>query len=264
MHPLEGSRVVLTGAAGGIGSLVAAKLRAAGAHVIGVDRDAVPHCDEAFTTDLSSEGKLASLCERLAEDSCDVLVNLAGVQYFGPFTQQPASALWRDFAVNLIAPVMLTRAVLPGMIGRGRGRIVNIGSVLGAIPFAHFATYSSSKGGLKAFSEALRRELAGSGVDVTHVSPRAVRTPLCSEKVLAFAAATNMAMDAPEMVAERIVAAIAGGERDVVIGRAERWFARINALAPRLIDRALAAGDRKAAALFSPAPMEKKDSLECE
>jgi len=122
--------------------------------------------------------------------------------------------------------------------------------VFGAIPFAHFASYSSAKAGLKGLSDALRREVAGSGVEVTHIAPRAVKTTLASAKVMEFAAATGMHMDAPEAVAARIVAAIADGTPNVVIGFPERLFVHVNALAPRLVDRALAANDRKAAALF--------------
>ena len=175
---------------------------------------------------------------------------MAGLQYCGPLVAQPTASLWAGYVVNLIAPAMLTQAVLPAMIARGHGRIVNIGSMLGTIPFAHFAAYSSTKAGLKGLSDALRRELAGTGVEVTHISPRAVRTKTLAPAILDFAAATGMRMDHPEKVAGRIVEAIVDGAREVRIGMPERLFALVNSLAPRLADRALAAGDRKAAALF--------------
>ena len=250
MKSLERKRVVLTGAAGGIGSLVAARLRLAGAIVTGVDRVACPACHASIDADLSTEQGLGDIAATLAASECDILVNLAGVQYFGPMAEQTPAALWSGYVVNLIAPAMLVRAVLPGMLARGEGRIVNIGSVFGAIPFAHFASYSSAKAGLKGLSDALRREVAGTGVAVTHIAPRAVRTSLASAKVLEFAAATGMHMDAPEAVAAHIVAATAEGIPNVVIGFPERFFVHVNALAPRLVDRALAANDRKAAALF--------------
>ena len=250
MKSLERQRVAVTGAAGGIGSLVAAKLRLAGAIVTGVDRVDCPGCHATIKADLGTENGLSALAAMLALAECDILVNLAGVQYFGPLAEQTPAALWSGYVVNLIAPAMLVRAVLPGMLERGEGRIVNIGSVFGAIPFAHFASYSSAKAGLKGLSDALRREVAGTGVEVTHIAPRAVRTALASAKVMEFAAATGMHMDAPEAVATRIVAAISSGSPNVVIGFPERLFVHINALAPRLVDRALAGNDRKAAALF--------------
>jgi short-subunit dehydrogenase len=250
MSLLDGKMVVVTGAAGGIGSLVAARLRAEGAWVAGVDRAPCPDCDHQIEGDLATEAGIAAVAARLTDMDIDLIVNLAGVQYFGPFADQSAEALWLGYAVNLLAPSLLIRAVLGRMIARDRGRIVNIGSVMGSIPFAHFAAYSSAKAGLKALSDALRRELAGTNVEVTHISPRAVRTPLATPKIREFATATRMHMDEPDYAAARIVAAIRDGARDVVIGFPESLFVRMNAVTPRLIDRALAANDRKAAALF--------------
>ena len=250
MSRLDGERIVLTGIAGGIGSLVAARLRAAGAKVIGVDRVASDLADEMLVADLGSFEGLAQIADELAAREVDGLINLAGIQYFGPFADQSPDAIWAGYIINLVAPAMLTRALMPRFKTRGTGRIVNIGSVFGAIPFAHFVTYSSAKAGLKGFSDALRREYAGTDVSITHVAPRAVRTALNSPKVLAFADATGMAMDSPEHVADRIVAAIVARSRNVVIGFPESLFVRVNALMPRMVDQALAANDRKAAALF--------------
>lgn len=247
---LDGTNIVVTGAAGGIGSLVCNRLRAAGAHVTGIDRVPCPAADIAIEGDLGSFEGIARLCGMLENSRVDILVNLAGIQYFGPLRDQSLENLWAGYVINLIAPAMLTRSVLPGMRQRRAGRIVNIGSVFGAIPFAHFVSYSSAKAGLKGFSQALRRELSGSGVEVTHIAPRAVRTALNSEQVLALADITKMNMDPPELVADRIVSAMIKGERDVVIGFPESIFVRINAVAPGLVDRALAANDRKAATLF--------------
>ena len=71
--------------------------------------------------------------------------------------------------------MLLVRQLLPEMVARGDGRIVNVGSTFGSIGFAWFAAYSASKFGLRGFSEALRRELDGTGVTVTYVAPRAVK-----------------------------------------------------------------------------------------
>ena len=252
MLPLEGEHIVLTGAAGGIGSILALRLRWAGAHVIGIARVQADSADETMIADLSSTDGIRTLASRLAERPVDGLINLAGVQYFGPFADEPADTLYAGYVVNLLAPVMLTQALLPRLrqspLG---GRVVNIGSVFGAIPFAHFVTYSSAKAGLKGFSDALRRECAGGRVSVTHIAPRAVDTPLATSKVHAFAAATGMTMDTADRVADRIVQAIIMRRKNVVIGLPETVFAGLNALLPRLMDKALAANDRKAAALFT-------------
>ena len=103
---------------------------------------------------------------------------------------------------------------------------------------------------MRGLSQALRRELAGTGVDVTYIAPRAVKTPLNTAQVLAFAKLTKMQMDEPGAIADRIVAAIKDRRRDVYFGGPESVFVRLNALLPGLVDRALAANDRKAAQLF--------------
>lgn len=249
--PLEGQRFVVTGAAGGIGSGVALGLQCAGAYVTGIDRVEAISANETIIADLANVDGIRALSRQLADEPLDGLVNLAGVQYFGPFADEPAEDLYAGYMVNLLAPVMLTREMLTRLDASPHGgRIANIGSVFGAIPFAHFVTYSSAKAGLKGFSDALRRECAGRRISVTHVAPRAVKTPLATANVHAFAKATGMKMDLPDRVADQIVKAIVARRRNLVIGLPENLFVRINALAPGLVDRALAANDRKAAELF--------------
>jgi len=109
----------------------------------------------------------------------------------------------------------------------------------GAIPYPWFAAYSSSKAGLAAFSEALRRELHGSGVDVTHVNPRAVRTAFNRGGVDRFLDLVGMKADDPENVARLIVAAIRQRRPHLSIGALEKLYAALNALAPALIDKGL-------------------------
>ena len=121
----------------------------------------------------------------------DVLINIAGVQHFGPLEQQTPEHLLASYMVNLVAPARLAQAVLPGMKARGRGQIANVGSIFGSINFAHFATYSSAKAGMRALSQSLRRELAGTGVGVTYVAPRAVATPFNAAKVSQAASAPS-------------------------------------------------------------------------
>jgi short-subunit dehydrogenase len=250
MIGFDGKTVILTGAAGGIGMQIAARLRQAGARLIGIDRIQASKCDETIIGDLTCEDGLSTLGARLGGLECDVLINLAGRQYFGPFSKQSPSALWEDYVLNLIAPAMLARAVLPAMIARRTGRIVNVGSVLGAAPFGHFASFSASTAGLKGLSDALRRELADTGVAVTHIAPRAVTRALCSKKATEFASLVKMPMDNPSAVASRIAAAVIRGETDVIMGLPETLFAHLQALAPRFLDRLLAERNRRAAALF--------------
>jgi short-subunit dehydrogenase len=137
------------------------------------------------------------------------------------------------------------------MQARGSGHIVNIGSVMGAIAYPHFATYSSAKAGLRALSEALRREVQGQGIDVTHIAPRAVRTGFNTGAVNRFLDLAGMKADDPGQVAGYVVDAIVLRRRELVIGLRERLFIGLNALFPGLIDRGLAGETAKARTLFS-------------
>lgn len=247
----EDRQVLLTGGAGAMGRLIAEDIRKQGGRVTVVDR--VPPVDGGryILGDLSTPGGLEALAAKVAADPWDILINLAGIQHFGPLEAQHPDHLQATFMVNLVAPTRLIHAVLPGMKARRSGQIANVGSIFGSINFAHFATYSSSKAGLRALSQALRRELSGTGVGVTYVAPRAVRTPLNSATVNAFAALTGMHMDEPEAIAHRIVQSVRRDSKDVYLGFPEAFFVRLNALAPGIVDGALRANDLKARTLFA-------------
>lgn len=250
--PFEHKHVLITGGAGELGTRIGDRLASEGANVTVLDRQASASASGRFLRcDLSTPDGLEAAARQVRHLPSDILINLAGVQHFGPMESQEPAHLQATYMVNLVAPVRLTQAVLPAMRARRSGQIVNIGSIFGSINFAHFATYSSSKAGLRGFSQALRRELRGTGIDVTYVAPRAVRTAFNGEKVMAFARATKMAMDDPDRVADRIVAAVAARRSDVYLGFPEALFVRLNALAPGLVDRALAGNDRRVAQLFA-------------
>ncbi len=251
MKRLEGATIVVTGAAGALGSRLARGLRAARSTVIGIDRNECGACDRTIVTDLSDAASLAATAQTLSAEPVDLLVNVAGAQYFGPAEQQDPASIALTYTVNLVAPATLARAVLPGMLARGEGQVVNIGSVMGIIAYPYFATYSSSKAGLRGLSDALRREVAGRGVAVTHISPRTIATGFNSAAVNRFLELVGMRADDPDAVAQRIVRAILARRRDVSIGAAERFYARINAIAPGVIDRGLAGQAAKARTLFS-------------
>ncbi len=235
MQP-DGKTIVLTGGRGGIGTALAERLGAQGARLLIVDRAPGPGVIEA---DLSDPAALDRVCARIAQEPVDILINLAGLMYFGHLTGQQAGHLDAMIRVNLEAPIRLSQAVLPGMIARGRGQIVNIGSVFGALPFPHFASYSATKAGLKGFSDALRREYAGKGITVSHCAPRAVATALNSGLIPELHRRTGVVSDTPDMVADMLLAAIRDDRKSLTIGFPERLFVRLNAVLPGLIDRGL-------------------------
>lgn len=250
---LDNTRVVLTGACGGIGRALCAELLARGASVGMVDRrpedletlrrlhayaeDRV----EAVCADITDAAGRALILRRMHDrfGGVDLLINNAGILAFTEFARHDPAAIENMVRVNVTAPLALAQAVLPEMIARARGQIVNIGSVFGSIAFAWHAAYSASKYALRGFSEALRRELAGSGVGVTYVAPRAVRTPLNPPEIYRMAERIRMKMDDPEPVARRIAEAIERDRKEVYLGFPESFFVRVNAVLPRLVDRAL-------------------------
>lgn len=266
---LNNQRIVITGAGGGIGRALTAELAYKGARLCLLVRQSDP-CAPSVTLDMARDAqtftwacdvsradqreKAVNAVER-AWGGADVLINLAGVLDFRPFQDEDPAMLQRMIQVNIEAPMQLARAFLPGMLERGHGRIVNVGSMFGSIGFPFFAAYSATKFALRGYSQALRRELAGSGVGVTYVSPRAVNTPLNPPVVHAMASRGMMRMDEPEPVAKAIVRAIEKDRSESYLGFPESLFARINALLPGLVDLAIA---KQTSSLFEYASGRKK------
>lgn len=250
---LNSARVILTGASGGIGSATAEALVKSGAQLLLVDRQAEGlqklanrlRADgaqvHAFPADLTRAADRQAVPEHATRvlGGVDLLVNNAGLLHFNPFEDEDPQAMERLLNVNVVAPILLARAVLPLMQRQGHGRIVNIGSIFGSIGFPYFASYSASKFALRGFSEALRRELGGSGVGVTYIAPRATRTSLNRSAVNRMNEALKVAMDSPERVAAAVVDALRRDRDEVYLGWAESLFVRLNGLMPRLVDRAL-------------------------
>jgi short-subunit dehydrogenase len=251
---LESQRIVVTGAGGGIGRELCTQLALRGARLFLVDRtpeiagSMIRESGSATTDTLCLQADITRHEERerlvksvsQAWGGIDILINLAGVMDFVRFDEEDPGVIQRLLQVNVEAPLQLTRCVLPQMVQRRHGRIVNIGSMFGSIGFPCFAAYSASKFALRGFSQALRRELAGSGVGVTYVSPRAVRTPFNPPVVHRMAELGLMHMDDPPEVAKKIVVAIERDRDEAYIGFPENIFARLNALLPGVVGRAIA------------------------
>lgn len=246
-------RIFLTGGNGGLGRPLTEELISTGADVAVVSRrqGEKPPAARHIVADLSTAEGIAEASAILEREEPDILINMAGSQFFGPAESQSLDAMLASYMVNLMAPAALCRAALGTMKRRNSGQIVNIGSIFGSISFAHFAAYSSAKAGLRALSEALRRELAGTEIAVTYVAPRAMQTGMLSSEMQKYAALTRMNVDAPKRVAHKVLKAIRQRRKEVYIGFPEHLFVRLNAVMPRVVDAAVASGDRKAAALFN-------------
>lgn len=223
---LDGKSVFLTGATGGIGMPLVNLLIERGANVIAYDRTKQGNLMESIDT----------TCKALREQTPDILINLAGINDFNHAEDQDYDAL---VTLNLLVPMRLCQAVLPAMRKRGSGQIVNIGSMTGLIPLPHMTGYVAAKAGLKGYSDALRREVADTGITISHIAPRAVHTTMNSGKAGQLNRRTNVTEDDPRDVARQIVNAIEHDKTDVRIGWPERLFALINAVIPGIVDRGL-------------------------
>lgn len=224
--PLNGKTVFITGGTGGIGTPLVGLLRDAGAQVVVHDR--------------GRDGDLAAnvdrVCLRLKELKPDILINMAGFNDFNYAEDQDYEAL---LGLNLLVPMRLCQAVLPSMKTRGNGHIVNIGSMTALIPLPHLTGYVAAKAGLKAFTDALRRELSGTAIAVTHVVPRAVRTKMNTGTRAEINERTRVHHDDPADVAQQIFDAIHARKKEIRIGWPERLFAFLNAVFPSIIEGGL-------------------------
>jgi 2-hydroxycyclohexanecarboxyl-CoA dehydrogenase len=191
MGTLDGKVAVVTGAAGGIGSAIVGALCDAGAAVAAWDLDAatakqvIDGRDRAIAVEVditdraSVEAALAATEEQLGPVS--VLVNNAGIDKIERFLDSAESTWERITAVNFLGTVRCCHVVVPGMVERGGGSVICIASDAGRVGSSGEVVYSGTKGGVIAFSKALAREVAASGVTVNVVCPGPTDTPLLDQ-----------------------------------------------------------------------------------
>ena len=185
---LAGRSALVTGATSGIGAACARILVAAGAEVFLVARRREPLsrvADEigghAVPGDLADDHQVASMAAEVSArlgDAPDIVVHAAGVFSLAPLHQTAVEDLDRGWSVNLRGGFLLVRSFLPGMLRRGRGQIVMVGSVAGRRAFSGNGAYSASKFGLRGMHEVLREETRGTGVRASLVEPGACDTPI--------------------------------------------------------------------------------------
>ncbi len=232
--------IVVTGAASGIGRELARLAAREGSFLLLVDKAQAGL--EDIVAELAAGGAEAAalridLAERDAGERiegalsarslyCDVLVNSAGFGLFGPAAATSRTEQIDLLDVNARALTELTLRFVPGMVARGRGGVINLGSVTGYTPGPNMALYYASKAYVNSFSAALAAELAGTGVTVTNLAPGVVRT--------AFADRTSLAQTRIHKIAPRseAPAVAAAGWRAFKAGR--------RLVIPRLVDRLIA------------------------
>ena len=185
----SGTTALVTGASSGIGQVIATQLAEQGCQVVLAARRAdriaklaaeIGPAALPWPIDLRDSAAIERLPGKLPDQfrTIDILVNNAGSDVGGrlPFIERPASAWDGMIDTNLRAVFGVTRAVLPGMLQRGKGDIVNVGSISGIRSYANVAAYGATKAAIHMFSDNLRSELEGSGVRVLEVLPGPVQT----------------------------------------------------------------------------------------
>lgn len=221
---------VVTGASSGIGEAYAERLARDGWDIVVVARrrdrleGLAARLSESHgvsvrpvEADLADSDRLAALCDELAALDVELLVNNAALAHYAPFADLEPGAAKELVELNVLAPVLLTRAVLPGMLQRDVGAVVNVASLLafsGAWAAPHMpqrAVYASSKAFLVAFTQVLAGELEGTGVHAQVVCPGIVRTEFHSRQGMDL---SNVPRMEPDVIVE---AGLRDLERGVVV-----------------------------------------------
>ncbi|TXI84144.1 MAG: SDR family oxidoreductase [Cupriavidus sp.] len=246
---IEGKRILITGGSSGIGLSTAhalasrgarlvvtgrrpdrveaavAALRASGAEVAGVPADVSTEAGRAATL----QGAVDAL------GGLDILINNAGAVRAGRLTDIPENEIRTMVEVDLVAPILLTRAALPALRDGADGMVVNVTSAIALIAMPFYATYAAVKAGLASFGESLRRELNGEGVHVMTVYPSGTDTPMMASSNAG--ADVGFSLEPADNVAEAIVAGIEAKAIDVVRGGPDRQaLIQLNRTDPSAVD----------------------------
>jgi short-subunit dehydrogenase len=236
--PLSGSKVLLTGATGGIGQAIARALAGRGAQLTLTGRRTdvlAPLADELTATAVGADLANPADVERLATDCADtdILVANAGLSAAGSILEFTAANVDTVIATNLRAPMVLARLLAEQMRERGHGHIVFVGSLSGMVSSPGSALYSATKFGLRGFSLGLREDLHGTGVGVSIVEPGFIR----NAGMFADAGTPNprgTRTSSPEEVAAGVIKAIERNRPEVLVAPIEmRAGARLGQIAPR-------------------------------
>jgi len=247
---LQGRSVLITGAAGGLGSTIANAMSELGASLFLVDIDASAllgvrdrlacHALVADITDADDRRRIVGHCRTIGHQP-DVLINNAGIEKASEYASLEADEVRHALEVNLLGAMLLTHAFLPELCRRGSGHIINIASMAAIKPIPFNAVYNTAKAGMVAFSMSLSKELAGSGVDSTVICPSAVTAVGMWARVsdqLSRNRYVESSTVGPEAVAAAVLEALARRPRRILVGSPlVRIGALLSALSPR-IDRA--------------------------
>jgi short-subunit dehydrogenase len=191
---------------------------------------------EPLVADLSTPAGIDALLGRAAERQVELLVNNAGVATYGPFASAPAEGQRGLVRLNVETIIALTRGLLPQMLARGRGGVINVASQMAFQPMPYFAAYAASKAFVLSFSEALAEELRGTGVTVTAVAPGFVSTEF-TEVAGSGEPERRLPHLQPRRVVESGLRAHARGRTVTVVGPFYEFLTFAGRFAPRALLR---------------------------
>jgi NAD(P)-dependent dehydrogenase (short-subunit alcohol dehydrogenase family) len=240
--PIRGQAALVTGGGRGLGRAMAIALSSAGAGVAVCSRSSSELAETvrqiatrggratAIETDVRDRRSVEGLVEQAEHElgPLDVLVNNAGVSGpLGPIAETDPDAWWETLEINLRGPLYCSRAVLPGMLARGRGRIINISSGAGLRTWPMATAYAVSKAALQHLTENLAAETQGRGVSVFTVLPGLVRTRLAESGINSdvpsisnlFRTLLDQGLDLPPERPAELVVFLASGKADELSGR---------------------------------------------
>lgn len=255
MRTVCGKHALVTGAASGIGRAIALALADRGADLFLLDVDLPGLTEVAWQVrqkgvqvsvrccDLAVPREISESVEALARSGrpVDVLVNNAGIAYYGPTHLMSAAERDRLLAVNLLGPIQLTCELLPSLIERSEAHVLNVSSIAGLVASARLAAYHVSKFGLVGFSESLRAEYGRRGLGVTALCPGLVKTDLFQTAMHGhrdkpLPKPPDWVCTSPERVARRAVRAILRDEGLVLVTPMAHVLWLLKRLSPGLLD----------------------------
>lgn len=257
MKSFEQSRAIITGGAAGIGFALGERLLASGAHVLLADRDepALARARtrlaahgarlQTFTVDVTDAAAVEAMVKAALADGApiDYLFNNAGIGGSMPIASATLAHWHRIVDINLWGVIHGVHAVLPHMLARGAGHIVNTASISGLIPFPGQSLYNTTKYAVVGLSETLRHELQAQGVKVSVACPGPVASDIWGVPILGPKAEVRPPDDAlpASDAAAFILAGVARGDGIIALPRLHRWLWRLHRWAPRQLQRWLEA-----------------------